>query len=248
MTQIQILNVKRNLAGYIEVSYKMTFTLPAIFGTGANPIEGLGKIAASYPDNFCIEIIPVVGTVIVYTNTASIDGSITLPAARTLLQNKYAAIRAQLDGLTLTPYDTISGQSWDGTSWTTTSLITDLPVVQGVQSNLAVTATGLTGAGVTATLPAVISKFHNIAYLEITAYSTSARTGNATPIIVATTNILGTPSFTFATAAAAGTTDVKTLVPSVPIRSSIANTATTIVAPATIGVIWRINCFYNVNN
>lgn len=246
MTQIQILNVKRNSTGYIEVSYKMTFTLPGIFGTGAIPIEGLSKIAASYPDNFGIEVIPVVGTVITYTNTLSIDGSITLGAGRTALQNRYAAIRAQLDGLTLSPYDTISGQSWDGATWTTTSAITDNPVVNDLP-NLAVTATGAAGAVVTLTLPAAIGKFHNIVHLSITAYSTAARTGGATPVIVTTTNLLGSPAFTFASAAAAGSTDTKIVEPSVAIKSLVSNTATTIVCPATPSIIWRITCFYNTS-
>jgi hypothetical protein len=105
-----------------------------------------------------------------------------------------------------------------------------------------VTATG--AAAVTLTLPAVPSQFHYITLIEIEAYSSSNRTGVATPILVTTTNLPGTPAFTFATAGAIGTTDTKVYVHAQPFRSVTVNTATTIVCPATAGVIWRVNVWY----
>lgn len=240
MTQIQILNINRALAGYIELTYKMSFTLPAIWGTGASPIVGLEKIVDAYPQNFAVEVIPVTGTIVSATETISVPSSVTQATIRTQLQNRYSALRTSLDNLTLDAWDNAAGQSWDGSTWATTANIVDNPITVG---NIPITATGVTGAGVTLTLPASPGKFHNIAYLEINAYSTAARTGSATPIVVTTTN-LGS-AFTFSTAAAIGTTDKQIL--EQLIKSSVANTATTIVCPATTGVIWRVNCFYNLS-
>jgi len=111
-------------------------------------------------------------------------------------------------------------------------------------SNLWVTATGTTGSAVTLTLPAVAAAFHHINTIEIEAYSTAARTGGATPIIVTSTNLPGSPAWTFATAAAIGTTDTKSYTFPSFLNSSVVNTATTIVCPATTGIIWRVNVSY----
>lgn len=247
MTQIQILNINRALAGYIELRYKMTFTLPAIWGTGGSPIVGLEKIVAAYPQNFAVEVIPVTGTVVSAIETVSVLSNTTQATIRTQLQNRYTALRAILDALTLDAWDNAAGQSWDGATWTASNLITDNPISVTDQSNLSVTSTGVTGAAVTLTLPAVPGKFHNIAYIEVNAYSTAARTGSATPIVITTTNLSGLPAFTFATAAAIGTTDKQFLQPQQSIKALAANTATTIVCPATTGIIWRVNVFYNLS-
>jgi hypothetical protein len=111
-------------------------------------------------------------------------------------------------------------------------------------ATLWVTATAATGVAVTLTLPAVAAQFHYITSMEIEAYTTAARTGSATPILVTTTNLPGSPVFTFATAAAIGTTDTKTFQFTGPIKSATVNTATTIVCPATTGIIWRVNVSY----
>lgn len=245
MTQIQILNEKRN-ASYVEITYKMRFILPVIYGTGTSPIAGLDSIIKSFPDGFSLETIPVTGIVIVYTQTTSVDLSITLNQGQTFLQNKYSLIRSQLDALSLTPYDNIAGLSWDGSTWGSSNLITDVPVVNDKQANNMLTVTGASGAAVTLTIPAIVAMFHNISHLEIMAYSTAARSGSATPVIVTTTN-LNSIAFTFSTAAAIGTTDSRVIQPTYPIKSVLANTATTIVCPATTGIIWRVNCFYNLS-
>lgn len=241
MTQIQILNINRQLAGYIELTYKMSFTLPAIWGTGGSPIVGLDKIVAAYPQKFGVEVIPVTGTIVTATETVSVPSNVLQATIRTQLQNRYTALRSTLDALTLDAWDSAAGQSWDGATWATTANIVDNPITAG---NIPITATGATGAGVTLTLPASPGKFHNIAYLEISAYSTAARTGSATPIVVTSTNLSGS-AFTFATAAAIGTTDKQIL--QQLIKSAVANTATTIVCPATTGIIWRVNVFYNLS-
>lgn len=117
--------------------------------------------------------------------------------------------------------------------------------VASVPSNLSVTATGAAAAAVTLTLPAVASQFHYIALIEIEAYTTAARTGGATPVLVTSTNLPASTVWTFATAAVVGSTDTKVYAPCAPIRSAAVNTATTIVCPATTGIIWRVNVFYS---
>lgn len=107
-----------------------------------------------------------------------------------------------------------------------------------------VTATGAAAAAVTLTLPAVASQFHRLCHVEIEAYSTVARVGGVTPVLVASTNLPGSPVWTFASAAAIGSTDMKLFEFSAPVKASAVNTATTIVCPATTSVIWRVNVSY----
>jgi hypothetical protein len=108
-----------------------------------------------------------------------------------------------------------------------------------------VTATGAAAAAVTLTLPTPgAGLFHYITSYEIRLYSTAARTGVATPIVVTTTNISGSPAFTFDTAGAIGTTAAQTSLFPTPTKTSSANTATTIVAPAVTGGLWRITVYY----
>lgn len=241
MTQIQILNIYRAAAGYIELTYKMSFTLPAIWGTGANPIVGLSKIVNAYPQNFVVETIPVTGTIVAAIETISVPANVSQATIRTQLQNRYTVLRTNLDSLTLDAWDNAAGQSWDGATWAATNLITDNPIIQSV---VGLTATGAAAAGVTLTIPASAGFFHTLSHLGIQAYSSAARTGNATPITVTTTNLNGL-AFTFATAAAIGTTDMKII--ESPVKSVLSNTATTIVCPATANIIWRVNCFYNLS-
>jgi hypothetical protein len=107
-----------------------------------------------------------------------------------------------------------------------------------------VTVTGAAGAAVTLTIPAVASQFHYLVSVEIEAYTTVARVGVAAPILVTSTNLPGSNVWTFATAAAIGSTDTKYFSFASPYKSSVVNTATTIVCPATTSVIWRVNVVY----
>jgi hypothetical protein len=113
-------------------------------------------------------------------------------------------------------------------------------------ANLAVTATGAAAAAITATLPAAgAGLFHFITAIEISMFYTAAGTAAATPILVTTTNFAAATVFSFdASAAAEGTISRYILTPFVPIQSSVANTATTIVCPASTAKIWRVNVFY----
>jgi len=112
-------------------------------------------------------------------------------------------------------------------------------------SALAVTATGASGAAVTLTLPAAgAGLFQYVTAIQLTLYSAAARTGAAAPWVVNTTNFPGAMAWTFTTAGAVGTAEVRDFTPGTPLRSSVANTATTIVAPVATGGIWRLMATY----
>lgn len=110
------------------------------------------------------------------------------------------------------------------------------------------TSTGAVGAAVTASLPAVAGLRHYIDRISVVRSATAALTASATPVTITTTNIAGTPTFTIGQDAGGigvdrefvfdyGASGAGTL---------LANAATTIVAPAYTGVIWRINVAYRL--
>lgn len=112
-------------------------------------------------------------------------------------------------------------------------------------ATLTVTATSASGVAATLTLPAVAAQFHYITSIDILIYATAARTGAATPLVVTTTNISGSPAFTFETAQAIGTnTPIQGYNLTTPLKSAAVNTATTIVAPIALTGIWRITVTY----
>jgi len=112
-------------------------------------------------------------------------------------------------------------------------------------STLGVTTTGTSGAATTLTLPApAAGQFQYIDSLEITLYSTAARTGGATPITVTSTNLPGTPSWLFSTAAAIGELERIELIAEAPLKAVTAATAVTVVCPAVTGGLWNIKAFY----
>lgn len=115
--------------------------------------------------------------------------------------------------------------------------------------NLGVTATGASGAAVTATLPAVLGSFHYLCLIEIRAYASTGNAGAGTPRVVTSTNLPGGNAWTFQTALALGISEGQSYTPTTPIKSASAGVATTIVAPATGGggvneFMWRINVYY----
>ena len=115
-------------------------------------------------------------------------------------------------------------------------------------ADLSVTNTGAAAAAVTLTLPAAgAGLFQFIDRIIIQRFATTLLTAGATPVLVTTTNLPGSRVFSApADAAAQGTIATEVVEPSRPLRSSAANAATTIVAPATPGVIWRITADYDV--
>lgn len=113
-------------------------------------------------------------------------------------------------------------------------------------SDLVVSTTAAANTALTLTLPAAAAGlFHYITHIEITRTATAALAGTAT-LVITTTNLPGALALSVGNAMAAGGTqkDFDQIFPS-PLKSSVAATATTIVAPAPgLGVLWRMNVFY----
>lgn len=113
-------------------------------------------------------------------------------------------------------------------------------------ADLCVTGTAAVNTGLTITLPAVAGRFHYITHIEINKFYSVIGVAGA-PVVVTTTNLQGSPAFTFdQSAAGAGTMSSKQIAPVTPIRSAVMNTATTIVAPVQLQTIWRITVWYYV--
>jgi hypothetical protein len=115
-------------------------------------------------------------------------------------------------------------------------------------STLFITATGAASAAVTATLPLVTGLRHIIDEVSVVRSATAALTAAATPVVVTTTNLPGSPALTFGSDAAGIGLDKELKLPtgSGGLAASAIGTATTIVAPAYTGVIWRINVAYHL--
>ena len=113
-------------------------------------------------------------------------------------------------------------------------------------TTLAATGTAAANTGLTVSLPAAgVGLFHYITGIEIMRTATAALAGTAT-LIVSSTNLPGSLAWSFGNAMAAGATQRdESLVLATPLKSSVANTATTIVAPIPgLAVLWRINVYY----
>jgi hypothetical protein len=115
-------------------------------------------------------------------------------------------------------------------------------------STLLVTATGAASAAVTATLPLVTGLRHIIDFIQVTRSATAALTASATPVVVTTTNLPGTPALTFGSdvAGIGIDKDVRLDFGSTGLAASLLGTATTVVCPVYTGVIWRINVGYRL--
>lgn len=115
-------------------------------------------------------------------------------------------------------------------------------------STLWVTATAAANTAATATLPAAgAGMFHYITSINITRNATAALAGTAT-IIHTTTNLPGSPAWSVGNNMIAGGTQTDVdFQPASPLKSSVANTATTIVAAAGgAAVLNRVNVSYYV--
>lgn len=121
-------------------------------------------------------------------------------------------------------------------------------IVERIPATSGLTATGAAAAAVTLTIPAAgAGLFHYINWIRIEHFASALLVAAAAPVIVTTTNLPSTPSFNFrADAAAQGTLTEKIVANDMPIRSSVANTATTVVCPATTSVIWKVTASYRV--
>lgn len=122
------------------------------------------------------------------------------------------------------------------------------PQLQNLMTPLIVTATGAASAAVTLTLPAPGAGLRQyLTYLSINRFASALLTAAAAPVVVTTTNLPGALAFSRAAdAAAQGTLDSYREDFSYPIAASAQNTAVTVVAPVTTGVIWRLTGGYFV--
>jgi hypothetical protein len=112
-------------------------------------------------------------------------------------------------------------------------------------ADLCVTIQGSPNTLTTLTLPLVSGKYHYIHVLELVLFNSGARTGVASPLVISTTtNLPGSLSFIWPTAGAIGTIEQKNFQPGVPLKSSAAGTATTIVGPAIANIAWRFTAWY----
>lgn len=117
-----------------------------------------------------------------------------------------------------------------------------------IPSTLWVTVTAAANTAATATLPAAgAGMFHYITSINITRNATAALAGTAT-IIHTSTNLPGSPAWSVGNAMAAGGTQIDlNFQPASPLKSSVANTNTTIVAAAGgVAVLNRVNVSYYV--
>ena len=143
----------------------------------------------------------------------------------------------------------ISAYTSGNVSVTARSSVTDLiTYARPIPSTLHITATGLANASATATLPAAgIGMFHYITHIGITRNATAALAGTAT-LIHTTTNLPGSPAWSVGNAMVAGGTQIDVVYePTTPLKSLVANTATTVVAVAAgAAVLNRVNVSYYV--
>lgn len=128
---------------------------------------------------------------------------------------------------------------------TLTATNAPLPLVGGnnMPTNNMGTTVGAAGAATTLTLASPGAGLrHHITYMRISRFAAAVLTASATPVTITTTNLPGSLAFT----AEADAAQLGTRAPVVsedfafPLAASAQATATTIVCPATTGVIWRI--------
>jgi hypothetical protein len=143
-------------------------------------------------------------------------------------------------------------------AWTSGSLPTQIvsdvtdsisPYVRDQRAGtLLVTVTGAVSATITVTLPAVTGLRHYVDFIKVTRSATAALTPSATPVVVTTTNLPGSPAFTFGSDAGGVGLDIEREIGYGSSGGAAAgiSTATTVVAPSYTGVIWRITVAYRL--
>jgi len=117
-----------------------------------------------------------------------------------------------------------------------------------IPATLHVTVTAAANTAATITLPAAgAGMFHYITYLNCRRNATAVLAGTAT-LIITSTNLPGNPAWSNGNAMiAGGTVEDIDMQPTTPLKSLVANTATTIVMPAAgAAVLNRGNCSYYV--
>lgn len=111
-----------------------------------------------------------------------------------------------------------------------------------------ITATAAAGVAATLSIPSPGAGLRNyLTYISVSRIAAAALTAAATPVVVTTTNLPNALAFSIpANAALQG--EIFTIREdfAYPIMSTAQNTATTIVAPVTTSVIWRLSAAYYV--
>jgi hypothetical protein len=115
-------------------------------------------------------------------------------------------------------------------------------------ATLMVTATAAAGVAVTAVLPLVTGLRHYIDRIDIVRSATAALTTNAAPVVISIANLPSNPQFTLGQDV--GGMGVDKLISldfgASGMAATAIGTATTIVCPAYVGVIWRVNVAYRL--
>jgi hypothetical protein len=121
-------------------------------------------------------------------------------------------------------------------------------LVERIPATAGLTATGAAAAAVTLTIPAPgAGLYQYVNWIKIQHFASALLVAAAAPVIVTTTNLPGTPSFNFrADAAPQGTMSNDEINNGMPIRGITANTAITVVCPATTSVIWKVSASWRV--
>lgn len=113
-------------------------------------------------------------------------------------------------------------------------------------ATLVISATAATGAIVTATLPAAAGLRHYIDRISVAQIATTTAAG-ATAVVVTTTNLPGSLAMSFGSDYLVGRAIEQAVDAGGAGLAAVAtNTATTVVAPATTNVLWRINVLYRL--
>lgn len=119
-----------------------------------------------------------------------------------------------------------------------------------IPSTLMVTATAAVNTGATATLPAAgVGMFHYITKIELVKLYSVIGVAAGAGVIITSTNLPGGPAWTTEQLASVAGTVVKVIdyeFTANPLKSLVANTATTFVAGAQLQTIWRWNVSYYV--
>lgn len=250
-----------------------SITVDGVFFQGTQPVSGTVTAnqgtanATPWNEN----IAQIAGVAPLADNAAFTDGTSTLISAgyifdevagTALTENDVAAARvdskrAQVFVLEDT---TTRGRRQTVQAASTAAAATDLPAVVALHpssltpatleqraATLHVTATAAVNTASTCTLPAPgAGLFHYITHVELVKLYSVAGVAAAAGVIITSTNLPGNPSWTTEQAVGAAGTAPKVILysPTTPLKSSVANTATTFVAPLQLQTIWRWNVSY----
>jgi hypothetical protein len=141
--------------------------------------------------------------------------------------------------------------AWTSGTATTVVAASNAPLDQSLVGMVAPgigTITAAAGVAATLTLAAPgVGLRHYITHISIDRVAAALLTAAAAPVVVTTTNLPGALAFSFpADAAAQGTVYPLVRDYAFPIAAAAQNIATTIVAPLTANVIWRITAGFYV--